>query len=66
VSWNHFLPIGSIPVSCAQAITNTTAISFNANPLVYHLGSSDPWRASIAFSDSNAMKDLGHNVTLLL
>jgi hypothetical protein len=29
-----FLPIGSIPFSYAQTITNTTAISLNANPLV--------------------------------
>ena len=57
------LLIGSIPISYAQTITNTTAISFNANPLVYHL-SSWPWRASIALSDINAMKDPGHNVTL--
>ncbi len=35
-----FLLIGSIPVSYAQTITNTTAISFSANPLVYHLSSS--------------------------
>ena len=63
-----FLLIGSVPVSYAQTITNTntTAISFNANPLVYHLSSSEPWRASIAVSDANAMKNLGHNVTLLL
>jgi predicted peroxiredoxin len=61
-----FLTIGSIPISYAQTITNTTAISLSANPLVYHLSSSDPWRASIALSDANAMKDLGHNVTLLL
>jgi predicted peroxiredoxin len=33
---------------------------------VYHLSSSDPWRASIAVSDATAMKNLGHNVTLLL
>ena len=61
-----FLPIGTIPFSYAQTITNTTAMSLNANPLVFHLSSSDPWRASIALSDANAMKDLGHNVTLLL
>ena len=52
--------------SLAQTITNTTAIDFDADPLVYHLSSSDPWRASIAVSDANAMKYLGHNVTLLL
>jgi predicted peroxiredoxin len=50
----------------AQTITNTTAIDFDADHLVYHLSSSDPWRASIALSDANAMKNLGRNVTLLL
>jgi predicted peroxiredoxin len=44
----------------------TAAATINANPLVYHLSSSDPWRASIAVSDATAMIDLGHNVTLLL
>jgi predicted peroxiredoxin len=52
--------------SYRQTLANTTAITDNANPLVYHLSSSDPWRASIALSDATAMKDLGHNVTLLL
>ena len=61
-----FLVFGFIPLSYAQTITNTTAIGLTVNPLVYHLSSSDPWRASIAVSDANAMKDLGHNVTLLL
>ena len=44
----------------------TAAVTITANPLVYHLSSSDPWRASIAVSDATAMIDLGHNVTLLL
>jgi predicted peroxiredoxin len=61
-----FLLIGFIPISYAQTITNNTVIRANASPLVYHLSSSDPWRASIAVSDAIAMKDLGHNVTLLL
>jgi predicted peroxiredoxin len=52
--------------SYAQSLANTTTITVNANPLVYHLSSSDPWRASIAVSDATAMKNLGHNVTLLL
>jgi predicted peroxiredoxin len=52
--------------SYAQSLANTTAITVNANPLVYHLSSSDPWRASIAVSDATAMKNVGHNVTLLL
>ena len=49
--------------------TNTATISataFNANPLVYHLSSSDPWRASIALTDASTMRSIGHNVTLLL
>jgi predicted peroxiredoxin len=61
-----FLLFGFIPISQAQTTTNTTATTINANPLVYHLSSSDPWRASIALSDAATMKDLGHNVTLLL
>jgi predicted peroxiredoxin len=61
-----FLLFGFIPISQAQTTTNTTATTVNANPLVYHLSSSDPWKASIAVSDAAAMKDLGHNVTLLL
>ena len=61
-----FLLFGSIPISYTQTTANTTAITANANPLVYHLSSSDPWRASIAVSDATTMKDLGHNVTLLL
>jgi predicted peroxiredoxin len=30
------------------------------------LSSSDPWRASIAVSEATTIKNLGHNVTLLL
>jgi predicted peroxiredoxin len=61
-----FLLIGFFHSSYAQTPANTTAITVDANPLVYHLTSSDPWRASIAVSDATAMKNLGHNVTLLL
>ena len=49
--------------------TNTATIyatAVNANPLVYHLSSSDPWRASIALTDASSMRSIGHNVTLLL
>ncbi|HEX5979163.1 MAG TPA: hypothetical protein VFY68_17910 [Nitrososphaeraceae archaeon] len=60
-----FLLFGFLHFSYAQTVANTTAITVNANPLVYHLSSSDPWRASIAVSDATAMKNLGHNVTLL-
>lgn len=47
---------------------NETAriIAENADPIVYHLSSDDPWRASIAVSDATSLKDLGHNVTLML
>ncbi len=41
-------------------------ISKNANLIVYHLTSNDPWRASIVISDATNLKNLGHNVTLLL
>ena len=61
-----FLLFGFLHSSYAQTLANTTATTVNANPLVYHLSSSDPWRASIAVSDATAMKNLGHNVTLLL
>ena len=61
-----FLVFGFIPLSYAQTVANTTATTLDASPLVYHLSSSDPWRASIAVSDANTMKNLGHNVTLLL
>jgi predicted peroxiredoxin len=60
------LLVGFFNSTYAQTPANTTAITLNANPLVYHLSSSDPWRASIAVSDATAMKNLGHNVTLLL
>ena len=36
------------------------------NPLVYHLSSDEPWRATVAISDATTMLKLGHNVTLLL
>jgi predicted peroxiredoxin len=61
-----FLLFRFLHFSYARTVANTTAITVNANPLVYHLSSSDPWRASIAVSDATAMKNLGHNVTLLL
>jgi predicted peroxiredoxin len=36
------------------------------NPLVYHLSSDEPWRATVAVSDATTLLKLGHNVTLLL
>ena len=41
-------------------------IAENADPIVYHLSSDDPWRAAIAISDATNLKSLGHNVTLML
>lgn len=60
------LLFGYVPSSYAQPNSTAPAAHINASPLVYHLSSSDPWRASIAVSDATAMKNLGHNVTLLL
>jgi predicted peroxiredoxin len=37
-----------------------------ANPLVYHLSSDEPWRATVAISDATPLLKLGHNVTQLL
>ena len=39
---------------------------YNNTKLVYHLSSDDPWRSSIALSDSQAMLKMGYNVTLML
>src|SRR5689334_24776086 len=36
------------------------------NPLVYHLSSDEPWRATVAISDATTMLKAGHDVTLLL
>jgi predicted peroxiredoxin len=36
------------------------------NPLVYHLSSDEPWRATVAISDATTMLKLRHNVTILL
>ena len=36
------------------------------SPLVYHLSSDEPWRATVAISDATTQLKLGHNVTLLL
>lgn len=43
-----------------------TVTKKNANPIVYHLTSNDPWRASIVISDATNLKNLGYNVTILL
>ena len=36
------------------------------NPLIYHLSSDEPWRATVAISDATTMLKAGHDVTLLL
>jgi predicted peroxiredoxin len=36
------------------------------SPLVYHLSSDEPWRATVAISDATTQLKLGHNLTLLL
>jgi predicted peroxiredoxin len=38
----------------------------NKTKLVYHLSSDDPWRATVALSDSQTMLSKGFNVTLML
>lgn len=38
----------------------------NKTKIVYHLSSDNPWRATIALSDSNMMLKMGYNVTLML
>jgi predicted peroxiredoxin len=38
----------------------------NVNPIVYHLTSNDPWRASIVISDVTNLNNIGYDVTLLL
>src|SRR5690348_7381938 len=43
-----------------------SSVPLNKTKLVYHLSSDDPWRATIALSDSNTMLKMGYNVTLLL
>ncbi|MGE5862904.1 MAG: DsrE family protein [Nitrososphaerales archaeon] len=49
-----------------QDDVSKTITKKNANPIVYHLTSNDPWRASIAISDATNLNNLGFNVTLLL
>jgi hypothetical protein len=46
--------------------TSTTISKKNANPIIYHLTSNDPWRASIVISDITNLKNLGYDVTPLL
>ncbi len=58
--------ISFLPSVYGQDNISKTIIKKNANPIVYHLTSNDPWRASIVISDATNLKNLGYNVTLLL
>ena len=61
------LIIGIFFLSSAYGQDDTsTTISKQANPIVYHLTSNDPWRSSIVISDVTNLKNLGYDVTLLL
>jgi predicted peroxiredoxin len=40
--------------------------SSSNHPIVYHLSSDEPWRATVAISDATTMLKLHNNVTLLL
>ena len=61
------LIIGLSSLSSAYGQTDISKnISKNANPIVYHLTSNDPWRTSIVISDVTNLKNLGYDVTLLL
>ncbi len=55
-----------LPNVYGQDDISKTITKKNANPIVYHLTSNDPWRASIVISDATNLKNLGYNVTLLL
>ena len=58
--------VAFLPSVYAQDDISKTITKKNANPIVYHLTSNDPWRASIVISDATNLKNLGYNVTLLL
>jgi predicted peroxiredoxin len=58
--------VAFLPSVYAQDDISKTITKKNANPIVYHLTSNDPWRASIVISDGTNLKNLGYNVTLLL
>ena len=58
--------VSFLPSVYGQDDVSKTISNKNANPIVYHLTSNDPWRASIVISDATNLKNLGYNVTLLL
>jgi predicted peroxiredoxin len=57
-----FIPLSNFSSSLLQYAQGKEV----GNPLVYHLSSDEPWRATVAISDATTMLKLGHNVTLLL
>jgi predicted peroxiredoxin len=70
---NHLdVPIIGLLTIVVGIVTLTSVSSSYAygkeigNPLVYHLSSDEPWRATVAISDATTMLKQGHNVTLLL
>ena len=56
----------TIYTNYAHSLTMQTSVPLNKTKLVYHLSSDDPWRATIALSDSQTMLKMGYNVTLML
>ena len=58
--------VAFLPNVYGQDDISKTIIKKNVNPIVYHLTSNDPWRASIVISDATNLKNLGYNITLLL
>ena len=58
--------VAFLPSCYGQDDISKTITKKNANPIVYHLTSNDPWRASIVISDATNLKNLGYNITLLL
>ena len=56
----------SLYPSSSSLFQHVSAEKEIGNPLVYHLSSDEPWRATVAISDATTMLKAGHNVTLLL
>jgi predicted peroxiredoxin len=51
------------PIIQSHAVSSS---NYNKTKLVYHLSSDEPWRATVALSDSQTMLKMGYNVTLML
>jgi predicted peroxiredoxin len=59
--------IGLLTIVTLTSVSSSYAYGKEiGNPLVYHLSSDEPWRATVAISDATTMLKHGHNVTLLL